>query len=115
MIRWVGLGMTTDFYALLAFQSLHGLTFGAAHLGAMTYLQRHVPTESSATGQALYSALGMGLAISIMQPITGTLFENFGGSTAFLHNGWAGIARPDIRVWSNEKAARISCGYCGVY
>lgn len=83
VIRWIGLGMTTDFYALLAFQSLHGLTFGAAHLGAMTYLQRHVPTDSSATGQALYSALGMGLAISIMQPITGSLFEAYGGATAF--------------------------------
>ena len=84
VIRWIGLGLTTDYELLLVFQSLHGLTFGAAHLGAMTYLQRHVPTSSSATGQALYSALGMGMAIAIMQPITGGIFEDHGGSTAFL-------------------------------
>lgn len=84
VIRWVGLGLTTDYELMLVFQSLHGLTFGAAHLGAMTYLQQHVPTSSSATGQALYSALGMGMAMAIMQPITGSIFESHGGGSAFL-------------------------------
>ena len=84
VVRWIGLGLTTDFYALLAFQSLHGLTFGAAHLGAMTYLQRFVPAESSATGQALYSAFGMGAAMALMQPVTGWIYGAHGGGAAFL-------------------------------
>lgn len=83
VVRWIGLGLTTDFWALMAFQSLHGLTFGAAHLGAMTYLQRYVPTGQSATGQALYSALGMGAAMALMQPVTGWLYQDYGGG-AFL-------------------------------
>jgi PPP family 3-phenylpropionic acid transporter len=83
VIRWIGLGWTTDFYALLFFQTLHGLTFGAAHLGAMTYLQRHVPAESSATGQALYSALGMGAALALMQPIAGWLYAKNGGGAFY--------------------------------
>ena len=83
VVRWIGLGLTTDFYALLAFQCLHGLTFGAAHLGAMTYLQRYVPAENSATGQALYSALGMGAAMALMQPVTGWLYGAYQGG-AFL-------------------------------
>ncbi len=89
VIRWIGLGLTTDFWALMAFQTLHGLTFGAAHLGAMTYLQRYVPAETSATGQALYSALGMGAAMALMQPITGWLYAAHGGG-AFL--AMAGLA-----------------------
>lgn len=59
------------------------MTFGAAHLGAMTYLQRHVPAESSATGQALYSALGMGAALALMQPIAGWLYAKNGGGAFY--------------------------------
>ncbi len=89
VIRWLGLGLTTDFYLLLLLQTLHGLTFGAAHLGAMTYLQRYVPAEASATGQALYSALGMGAAMALMMPVTGWLYGAYGGG-AFL--AMAGLA-----------------------
>ena len=91
VVRWVGLGFTTDFWPLMAFQTLHGLTFGAAHLGAMTYLQRYVPAERSATGQALYSALGMGLAMTLMQPITGWLYGGYGGGVFFAMAVLAGI------------------------
>jgi PPP family 3-phenylpropionic acid transporter len=91
IIRWIGLGLTVDFWSLMAFQSLHGLTFGAAHLGAMTYLQRYVPAESSATGQALYSALGMGVAMAVMQPITGWLFSIYGGGAFLAMAGLAGV------------------------
>jgi len=91
VVRWIGLGLTTDFTALLAFQTLHGLTFGAAHLGAMTYLQRYVPAENSATGQALYSALGMGAALALMQPVTGWLYESFQGGAFLAMAGLAAI------------------------
>ena len=83
VIRWTGLGLTTDFWALLALQSLHGLTFGAAHLGAMTYLQRHVPAEISASGQALYSSLGMGVAMALMLPAAGWLYAEYAGGAFF--------------------------------
>lgn len=91
VIRWFGLGLTTDFVALLLLQTLHGLTFGAAHLGAMTYLQRHVPAENSATGQALYSALGMGAAMGLMMPITGWLYGGFGGGAFLAMAGLSGV------------------------
>lgn len=91
VIRWLGLGLTTDFWALMALQSLHGLTFGAAHLGAMTYLQRYVPAESSATGQALYSALGMGVAMALMLPVTGWLYAEHAGGAFLAMAGLAGV------------------------
>ncbi len=83
VVRWLGLGWTTDLWLLMAFQTLHGLTFGAAHLGAMTYLQRYVPAEISATGQALYSALGMGVAMALMQPVAGWLYQGYGGGAFY--------------------------------
>lgn len=91
VVRWLGLGLTTDFWALMALQSLHGLTFGAAHLGAMTYLQRYVPAESSATGQALYSALGMGVAMALMLPVTGWLYAEYAGGAFLAMAGLAGV------------------------
>lgn len=91
VIRWTGLGLTTDFWAILALQSLHGLTFGAAHLGAMTYLQRHVPAEISASGQALYSALGMGVAMALMLPVAGWLYSEYEAGAYFAMAGLAGI------------------------
>jgi PPP family 3-phenylpropionic acid transporter len=91
VIRWIGLGWTTDFSALLVFQTLHGLTFGAAHLGAMTYLQRYIPADSSATGQALYSALGMGAAMALMQPVAGWLYAESGGGAFYAMAGLAAL------------------------
>ncbi len=91
VVRWIGLVWTTDFSALLIFQTLHGLTFGAAHLGAMTYLQRYIPADSSATGQALYSALGMGAAMALMQPVAGWLYAESGGGAFYAMAGLAAV------------------------
>lgn len=91
VVRWTGLGLTSDFWALMALQTLHGLTFGAAHLGAMTYLQRYVAAENSATGQALYSALGMGVAMALMLPVTGWLYAEYAGGVFFAMAGLAGL------------------------
>ncbi len=91
VVRWIGTGLTTDLYPLMALQTLHGLTFGAAHLGAMTYLQRYVPAEHSATGQALYSALGMGAAMALVMPLTGWLYADISGDVFFAMAGLAAI------------------------
>jgi PPP family 3-phenylpropionic acid transporter len=67
LARWSGTAFAEGVAALVLLQALHGLTFGAAHLGVMHFLQRSVPPALSATGQALYStfaALGMGIGMA---------------------------------------------------
>ena len=79
MLRWAGTALTTDLWLLAPVQMLHGFTFAATHLGGMTYLQRHVPPEISATAQGLYSSLAMGGAMGLALVASGPLYERFGG------------------------------------
>lgn len=83
MLRWSVTAWTADLGSLLAVQTLHALTFGAAHLGAMHYIQRTVPGPQSASAQSLYSAIGMGLVVGLAMSVSGLLYEAEGGG-AFL-------------------------------
>jgi len=78
VVRWTGLALTEDPLLLLAFQSLHALTFGAMHLGAMAFIQNAVPTRLSATAQALYASLSMGVAVGLTTMASGLLSEALG-------------------------------------
>ena len=86
IIRWPLLAITADPVALLALQTLHGLTFGAGHLGAMMFLSRSVPPELSATGQGLYYMLVGGVIGGCMFPLAGLLYADL-AANAFLVMG----------------------------
>ncbi len=79
MLRWAGTALTTDLWLLAPVQMLHGFTFAATHLGGMTWLQRHVAPEISATAQGLYSSIAMGGATGLMLVLSGPLYDRFGG------------------------------------
>ena len=83
VVRWIGTALTTDFWALLVLQSLHAFTFGASHLGAMTFIGRAIPQHHSATAQGLYSSLSMGLVVGLTMMGSGALYAALGGM-AFL-------------------------------
>jgi MFS transporter, PPP family, 3-phenylpropionic acid transporter len=82
-IRWPLLAITEGAVGLLALQTLHGLTFGAGHLGAMAFLSRAIPAERSATGQSLYYALVGGVVAGCMFPLAGELYARL-AADAFL-------------------------------
>jgi MFS transporter, PPP family, 3-phenylpropionic acid transporter len=79
VVRFSVLGSTTALPLLAAAQLLHGLTFGATHLGAIAFLARRVPEELASTAQALYSVAGTGLALGLATPVAGFLFERWHG------------------------------------
>ena len=83
VVRWFLTGLTTDPIALVALQALHGISFGATHLGAMHCLREHAPPGLSATAQGLYSALAMALLGGLVMLAAGRLTGAFGGG-AFL-------------------------------
>ncbi len=95
LVRWPLTAIGTDPTLLLLLQPLHALTFGAAHLGAMTYIARIVTPERSATAQSLHSAIAGGIAFGIAMPLAGILYGLFGGAgfaamTLFSAAGLAG-------------------------
>lgn len=86
-LRWVVTAETTDVWVLLASQTLHGLTFGAAHLGAMHFMTRAVPLSVSATAQVLYSALPVGVGFGLVMPLAGIAYHHLDGDAFYLMAG----------------------------
>ncbi len=75
MLRWTVLAASTELAPLIAVQALHGLTFGAAHLGAMHFLARAAPPGLAATAQSLYSAVSGGIAMGLAMLLAGALYD----------------------------------------
>jgi len=90
MIRWPLTAVTQDLIAVGALQALHGLTFGAAHLGAMRYLQDNAPEGLEATAQAFYYALVSGVVMGLAMPAAGFFYEAY-GQAAYLTMGLLGV------------------------
>jgi PPP family 3-phenylpropionic acid transporter len=83
MLRWAGTAITTDPGPLLLLQALHALSFAGMLLAVLQLVQRLVPPEAAATGQALQAALGPGLAMLVLTLASGPLYRALGGG-AFL-------------------------------
>ena len=89
LIRWPLTAITHDLIAVGALQLLHGLTFGAAHLGAMRYLQDNAPEGLEATAQAFYYALVSGVVMGMAMPAAGFFYDAY-GQLAYLAMGALG-------------------------
>lgn len=83
VLRWTLTGFAASVPALALLQLLHGLTFGAAHLGAMHHLARSAPAGQAATAQALYTAAVGGIGQGLLLLLAGMLYGALGAS-AFL-------------------------------
>jgi PPP family 3-phenylpropionic acid transporter len=77
-LRWTAMAFDPPTLALPLLQLLHALTFGATHLGAVTYLVRHAPPGQSATAQG-YLAIALGAAMAAATGMSGVLYQAFGG------------------------------------
>ena len=79
VVRWLAMSMDPDFSALVALQALHGLTYGATHLGTVHMISTIVPVEQSGTAQSLYSSATSGIAMALATLLAGKLFPAYGG------------------------------------
>jgi PPP family 3-phenylpropionic acid transporter len=77
-LRWAAMALDPPALLLPVLQCLHGLSFGATHLGAIGFVARAAPAGRAATAQgSLAVVLGGTMAISMM--LSGWLYEAFGG------------------------------------
>ena len=86
VVRWTGMAFDPPLFPLFLLQALHGLTFGAAHLGAIAYVRTRAPARLAATGQAMYSAVSMGLFMTAAMWASGQLYA------AFAARAWLAMA-----------------------
>lgn len=94
--RWAITAVASEFYALALAQGLHGLTFAAAHIAAVRYIQL-APVRLAVPLQALYNALPLGLVVAVLTPISGWGFEHV-GSCVFWGMSFMGLLALSIPV-----------------
>ena len=79
ILRWSLIGVVPGLAAAAVLQLLHGLTFGAAHIGAMYFMARTVPPGAAASAQSLYAAVSAGLGSGFAMLAAGALYGAYGG------------------------------------
>ena len=77
VLRWSIMALDPPAIVLPLAQGLHGLSFGATHLGSMLFLARTAPGGLGATTQG-YFTLAMGLVMAGTMSLSGTLYQAFG-------------------------------------
>lgn len=91
VVRWSILASTTALPWLVLGQALHGLTFGALHLGTMAYLRLNVPAEAHARATTVLSAVSTGVALGVGLPLGGVLYGELSGSAYWAMTGAAAL------------------------
>ncbi|MGI9414297.1 MAG: MFS transporter [Hyphomicrobiales bacterium] len=79
LVRWTLTAFDPGVEWLFVIQAGHGLTFGAAHLGAMHFIARAAPADYHATAQGVYGAFSGGIVMAVVMAASGTLYAQYGG------------------------------------
>lgn len=80
LVRWIAMALDPPaLLLLLLLQCLHGLSFGATHLGTLAFIARAAPAGLAATAQG-YLAVTTGLAIAGATGLSGLLYGRFGAA-----------------------------------
>lgn len=87
MLRWALMSLSPPLPVLVALQTLHTLTYGASHLGAMHFISRAVPESAQGTAQALYATVASGVLMGVATLTSGWLYARIGA-----HAYWAMVA-----------------------
>jgi PPP family 3-phenylpropionic acid transporter len=84
VLRWSVMGFNPPLALLLPLQVLHGLTYGAAHLGAILFITRAVPQKGMGSAQAFYAVVAGGIILGLVGLASGALYADYGGEVYFL-------------------------------
>jgi PPP family 3-phenylpropionic acid transporter len=105
VLRWAAMAFDPPAAALPFLQLLHGLSFGATHLGALALIARVAPEGRGATAQGLY-AIGLGLAMALMMSLSGWLYAAYGNLSyaAMALAAVAGCACGAVAHYARQRA-----------
>lgn len=80
-LRWSLMAFDPPLWATAILQTLHAMSFGAAHLAAIHFLTHAIPEDRSATAQGLFSAVVAGLVMGTATLLCGPLYASLGGES----------------------------------
>lgn len=96
--RWSIMSLDPPLAVLVPLQALHGLTYGASHLGAMHFISRAVPDVAAGTAQALYATFAAGVFMGTVTLLSGPIYAAHGGS-AYLVPSLLALLGLGLSVW----------------
>lgn len=91
IVRWIGFPLVETVPSIFALQLLHGLTFGATHLGMIGFIAAVIPARRAATAQGLAATFG-GVATALATLVAGSLYS----------------ANPAIAFWSMAASSAVA-------
>ncbi len=97
-LRWLGMAFDPPLLVLFLLQLLHAFSFGAAHLGAITFIRTRTPARLAATAQAVHSSVSMGLFMMVAMWASGQLYEAHGAHAWLAMSIMAAVAVP-LAAW----------------
>lgn len=91
VVRWGAMSLDPPLAVLVPLQVLHGLTYGAAHLGAIHFIGKAVPEEAGGTAQALYSTIAAGVMQGGATMLSGVLYARYGNGAYLAMSAMAAV------------------------
>lgn len=86
-IRWFIYGATTNPYAVIALQVLHGLTFATIYLAAFDYVSRIIPKTMQSTGHLIFYSVMFGVSGIIGSMGGGFIIDTFNSNILYTFMG----------------------------
>lgn len=107
VVRWTIMGFDPPLEVLIPLQVLHGLTYGASHIGAIHFIGRAVPEMATGSAQAFYATIASGVAHGGAIMLSGLLYQSYGAETYFAMTALSGIGLVAsialFRMWNGDE------------
>lgn len=104
--RWVMTGLEPPLPVLFAVQTLHALSFAAAYLGAVEYVDRSLPKRLTNTAMTLVSTTGVGAITGAATVACGYLYEANGAKAIYALTAAMGAAGAAGGMMLRRSAAK---------
>ena len=107
-LRWAVVAAEPPLWVLFPIQTMHALTFAAAYLGAIEFLDRAAPPRLVNTGMTLISTTGVGALTGLATVVGGFVWNAYGPHVAYLMMSAMGVAALLIalllaRIWDGGR------------
>ena len=111
VVRWTITAFSPPLWLLFVVQALHGLTFGAAHLGAVHFITDTTPAEAAGTAQGVYASCAIGIIMGAALLAAGPFYAAL-GAYAYLVMAVVGIVALAAALmlaysWRGEKLITV--------
>ncbi|WP_339947301.1 MFS transporter [uncultured Albimonas sp.] len=91
-VRWVAMTFDPTGPLLWALQGTHAISFAAAHLGSIAFIQAAAPERLAGAAQAVMQVLGSGVLMAGASALAAVVYPEFGGGAWWIAAAMSAIA-----------------------